>query len=113
MSLGRDFPTHALDSWEGLVALASQSHIRCSMMPQRRHPAAFVEEIPRCEGPKLHRFKHYNARIEWLEKLGQDESAHGFVFRAKIKGRDYAVKVVSFHSRPSPSSHSLTVRWHF
>jgi hypothetical protein len=60
-------------------------------------------ELPPCEGPKLKLFEHHNSSIEWLERLGIDDDeedssesvAEGYVFRARIAGREYAVKIVS------------------
>lgn len=46
----------------------------------------------------MRRFEHHNEEIQWLERLDGDEDgslpAQGFVFRAKIIGRDYAIKIV-------------------
>jgi hypothetical protein len=60
-------------------------------------------ELPPCEGPKLKLFEHHDRSVEWLERLGNNEDeeddstsvAEGYVFRARIAGREYAVKIVS------------------
>lgn len=70
-----------------------------SNMPrgQRTHP--IPEELPPCEGPKLHIFEHHKSPIEWLERLDsnrdEEEVTEGYLFRAKIKNQEYAIKVVS------------------
>lgn len=57
-----------------------------------------VSELPPCEGPKLNVFQHYKSRIQWLERLDNEDedvtSSQGYVFRALIRGHEYAVKVV-------------------
>lgn len=59
-------------------------------------------ELPMIKGPKLRRFKdgHYE-KIEYLELLGisDDEEHltngdHGYVFRVRIDGELYALKIV-------------------
>lgn len=51
------------------------------------------DELPSIEGPKLRRFKggNYN-RIEYEELLGSGD--HGYVFRVRIDGELYALKLV-------------------
>lgn len=65
-------------------------------------------QLPLCDGPKLHRFRHHDSRIEWLERLGNhqsdESSADGYVFRAKINNNEYAIKVVSNLHSTSPRS---------
>ncbi|KAH7132791.1 kinetochore Sim4 complex subunit FTA2-domain-containing protein [Dactylonectria macrodidyma] len=76
-------------------------------MHQRHSPEAIPKELPLCDGPKLHMFKHHASRIQWLERLGNDldgTPAEGYVFRAKIKNRYYAVKVFKFHD-PMSNDH--------
>jgi hypothetical protein len=55
-------------------------------------------ELPPCEGPKLNVFQHHKSRIQWLERLDNEDedvtSSQGYVFRALIRGHEYAVKVV-------------------
>ena len=60
------------------------------------------DELPRIKGPKLRRFKdgHYK-RIEYLELLGRSDDEeqlangdHGYVFRVRIDGELYALKIV-------------------
>lgn len=56
--------------------------------------------LPPCDGPKLPAFKHRFEPIEWLERLDDpEESRRGHVFRVKIRGQEYALKVVSILSR--------------
>ncbi|KAK5200961.1 hypothetical protein LTR47_012123, partial [Exophiala xenobiotica] len=59
------------------------------------------DELPRIKGPKLRRFKdgHYK-RIEYLELLGRSDDerqlpngGHGYVFRVRIDGELYALKI--------------------
>ncbi|RYO80982.1 hypothetical protein DL764_009820 [Monosporascus ibericus] len=56
-----------------------------------------LEHLPPCDGPKLHAFKHRNARIKWLELLSNPLDAksgcQGFVFKVEIKSKIYALKV--------------------
>lgn len=60
--------------------------------------------LPVCDGPKLGLFRDYREQIEWCEMLGSEDTdsddsdsstADGYVFRAVIKGKHYAVKIVS------------------
>lgn len=60
------------------------------------------DELPRIKGPKLRRFKegHYK-KIEYLELLSKfdDEEQllngdHGYVFKVRIDGELYALKIV-------------------
>ena len=62
------------------------------------------DELPRIKGPKLRRFKegHYK-KIEYLELLSKfdDEEQlpdgdHGYVFKVRIDGELYALKIVHF-----------------
>lgn len=70
-------------------------------MPRRRQPKPkpTPEELPPCDGSKLHLFKYHDAEIQWFERLGDNEDrgtpTEGYIFRASIRGREYAVKVVS------------------
>lgn len=58
-----------------------------------------LEPLPPCDGPKLKPFNFQGAQqIEFLERLG--DGLHAIVFKIKIAGRVYALKVVSeFHCR--------------
>jgi hypothetical protein len=71
----------------------------CSKMPMRQRSRLVPTQLPPCDGPKLHRFKYHNFHIKWHERLGNDQdddsSADGYVFRAEINHREYAIKVVS------------------
>ncbi|KAF2179630.1 hypothetical protein K469DRAFT_693878 [Zopfia rhizophila CBS 207.26] len=62
------------------------------------------DELPRIRGTKLRRFKdgHYK-RIEYLELLGRSDDEeqlpngdHGYVFRVRIDGELYALKIFRF-----------------
>lgn len=51
--------------------------------------------LPPCKGPKLAAFKDRSEPIEWLERLDDPEqSGYGHVFKVKIRGQDYALKIV-------------------
>ncbi|KAH7302834.1 kinetochore Sim4 complex subunit FTA2-domain-containing protein [Stachybotrys elegans] len=54
-------------------------------------------ELPPCPGPKLGMFTHHNSKIEWLDRLdfdrGDDPGIQGYVFRVKIRGQLYALKI--------------------
>ncbi|KAG7408256.1 hypothetical protein Forpe1208_v012343 [Fusarium oxysporum f. sp. rapae] len=57
------------------------------------------EKLPPCDGPTLNVFLHHESRIQWLERLDEDDdviSSQGYVFKARIGGREYAVKVFKF-----------------
>ncbi|KAH7321024.1 kinetochore Sim4 complex subunit FTA2-domain-containing protein [Stachybotrys elegans] len=66
----------------------------------RQKPSHIPEELPPCNGPKLEQFKHHKSPIEWRERLDahrdNDDATEGFVFRAIIKRREYAIKVFKF-----------------
>ncbi|KAF4461992.1 hypothetical protein FALBO_11199 [Fusarium albosuccineum] len=69
-------------------------------MPKRRRPPKTLpKELPPCDGPKLGLFQHHGSRITWLERLNKDEDSptEGYVFRARIRNREYAIKVFKFH----------------
>lgn len=63
------------------------------------------DELPRVKGPKLRRFKEGRyKKIEYLELLsgsGDDDELpsgdHGYVFRVRIDGELYALKIVCFN----------------
>ncbi|KAF5653780.1 hypothetical protein FHETE_11373 [Fusarium heterosporum] len=59
-----------------------------------------IWELPPCEGPKLNAFRHRESRIKWLGRHDNEEegvtSSQGYVLRAIICGREYAVKVFKF-----------------
>lgn len=68
-----------------------------SSMPRKRRVLSFPQKLPPCDGPKLTIFPYHKSRIQWLERLDEDDavtSSEGYVFRALIRGREYAVKVV-------------------
>ncbi|KAI8396401.1 hypothetical protein FOFC_20949 [Fusarium oxysporum] len=60
------------------------------------------EQLPPCEGPKLTQFQYYNSTIQWLERLDENRedddvtSSKGYVFKARIGSREYAIKVFKF-----------------
>ena len=51
--------------------------------------------LPPGDGPKLQAFRNTHPKIEWLGKLGDEDSAQGIVFKVRIKNKLYAIKVVS------------------
>ncbi|KAH7132855.1 kinetochore Sim4 complex subunit FTA2-domain-containing protein [Dactylonectria macrodidyma] len=76
-------------------------------MPKRHSSNEVPEELPLCDGPKLRIFAHHASRIQWRGRLGNDldgTPAEGYVFRAKIKNREYAIKVFKFHD-PMSNDH--------
>ncbi|CAH0020135.1 unnamed protein product [Clonostachys rhizophaga] len=67
-------------------------------MARKRHIPPIPEELPPCDGPKLPLFEHHDSKIEWLERLGDGDTAHeGYVFRVKIERAEYAIKVFKFY----------------
>ncbi|CAG9978720.1 unnamed protein product [Clonostachys byssicola] len=56
------------------------------------------KELPLCPGPKLNLFQHHDSPIEWIERLGDYQGVpfEGYVFRARIRNREYAIKVFKF-----------------
>ena len=57
-----------------------------------------MKYLPPCTGPKLQAFAHQNSPITWLERLDDPADGgptRGHVFRVKIKGQEFALKVVS------------------
>lgn len=75
-------------------------------MSDRRRSVSIPKELPLCEGPKLQLFRHHQLPIKWLERLDTDrddeEATEGYVFRANIQGREYAIKVVSYSDTMNP-----------
>ncbi|KAI1039313.1 hypothetical protein LB505_008563 [Fusarium chuoi] len=68
-------------------------------MPRKRRVLSFPQKLPPCDGPKLTIFPYHKSRIQWLERLDEDDavtSSEGYVFRTLIRGREYAVKVFKF-----------------
>lgn len=84
------------------ISLQIPPYTCSSNMPRRKRSQSTVLELPPCEGPKLNIFEHHKSKIQWLERLDdKDEnvsSSEGYVFRARIRGREYAVKVVCNNS---------------
>ncbi|SCO92376.1 uncharacterized protein FRV6_16504 [Fusarium oxysporum] len=70
------------------------------LLSRREGSQSAVSELPPCEGPKLNVFQHHESRIQWLERLDNEDedvtSSQGYVFRALIRGHEYAVKVFKF-----------------
>ena len=72
-------------------------------MPQ--HPEPIPNQLPPCDGPKLGLFQHHNSRIQWLQRLDEEDEGsptQGYVFRALIRGREYAIKVASDSDEKCP-----------
>ncbi|KAI9148965.1 hypothetical protein HJFPF1_11009 [Paramyrothecium foliicola] len=71
-------------------------------MPIHRRRTEYPTALPpdECKGPQLERFEHHDLKIQWLERLGDDEDEEagkeGYVFRAIIGGKEYAIKVFNF-----------------
>jgi hypothetical protein len=68
-------------------------------MPARQQKSRFPPALPPsdCGGPQLHLFPDHDSLITWYERLGADENDpgnEGYVFRAVICQREYAIKVV-------------------
>jgi Kinetochore Sim4 complex subunit FTA2 len=71
----------------GVAAAAIESH----------HP------LPACEGPKLGRFKHSSAAVEFVGLLGAEaDGKDGQVFEVVIESKHYALKLV--RDPPSPTN---------
>lgn len=66
-------------------------------MTQRNKSKTLPKELPLCPGPKLNLFRHHDSPIEWIERLGAygGTPMEGYVFRARIENREYAINVVS------------------
>ncbi|CAH0028067.1 unnamed protein product [Clonostachys rhizophaga] len=67
-------------------------------MTQRNKSKTLPKELPLCPGPKLNLFRHHDSPIEWIERLGDygGTPIEGYVFRARIENREYAIKVFRF-----------------
>ncbi|KAF4426167.1 hypothetical protein F53441_14135 [Fusarium austroafricanum] len=69
-------------------------------MPRRQGSQSAALELPPCEGPKLNIFEHHKSKIQWLGRLDNEDenvtSSEGYIFRARIRGREYAIKVFKF-----------------
>lgn len=64
------------------------------MYPDWPDSAADLVPLPRCNGPKIKPFDFQGPqKIEFLEHIG--EGVHAHVFKVKIKGQVYALKLVS------------------
>ncbi|RSL50251.1 hypothetical protein CEP54_012019 [Fusarium duplospermum] len=72
-------------------------------MPRKRPQtqASSINDLPPCAGPKLHQFQHHRSPIQWMERLDDDRGdgagAEGYVFRAIIRKKQYAIKVFKFY----------------
>ncbi|KAI8710492.1 hypothetical protein NCS52_01566300 [Fusarium sp. LHS14.1] len=85
-----------------LPPLSSWTCLDVDMPKRQRPPKTLPKKLPPCDGPKLELFEHHRCRIRWLERLNKDDDdkdspAEGYVFRAKIRSREYAIKVFKFH----------------
>lgn len=64
-----------------------------TMYPDWPQSDADLVPLPRCDGPKLKPFDFQGAqRIEFLEYVG--EGLHAHVFKVRIRGQIYALKLV-------------------
>jgi hypothetical protein len=77
-------------------ARSPNSATKRAYQTQRLKPYS-LPRLPPCPGPKLEVFKNHEFKIQWLERLDEDDDEHkeGHVLRAKIGSRQYALKVVS------------------
>lgn len=67
------------------------------MYPDWPRSDADLVPLPKCEGPKLKAFDFRGRqRIGFLELLG--EGSHGVVFKVRIRGKLYALKLYMFRS---------------
>ena len=63
------------------------------MFPDWPEPGVPLEPLPLCDGPKLKPFDFQGPQeIEFLEVLGSGQ--HSIVFKVKILGQIYALKLV-------------------
>lgn len=73
------------------------------MYPDWPESGTVLQPLPTCDGPKLEPFDFKGPQdIEFLEKLGEGMVSH--VFKVKILGQVYALKLVSSSLTPWPSS---------
>ncbi len=57
---------------------------------------AFSKPLPECEGPKLVPFKDRKANVDFVRLLSDNEQdGQSHVFEVSIKGKAYALKIVS------------------
>jgi hypothetical protein len=67
------------------------------MYPERPQSDADLVPLPQCDGPKLKAFDFQGPQqIEFLDYLGS--GTHAIVFKVKIRGQIYALKLVSIIS---------------
>jgi hypothetical protein len=56
----------------------------------------FSKPLPECEGPKLVPFKDRKANVDFVRLLSDNEqNGQSHVFEVSIKGKAYALKIVS------------------
>ncbi|KAI8710796.1 hypothetical protein NCS52_01539600 [Fusarium sp. LHS14.1] len=84
------------------LALIPTSSSTCS--GDDGHQRHLPKELPPCDGPRLGLFQHHGSHIQWLKRLDKDDEdedkdspTEGYVFHAKIRNREYAIKVFKFH----------------
>ena len=59
-----------------------------------------MEPLPQIDGPKLHVFPHHSQSLEFLQTISAfeqnapDSGGDAHVFKVRIGGEDYALKVV-------------------
>ncbi len=65
---------------------------------------AFSKPLPECEGPKLAPFKDRKANVDFVRLLSDNEQdGQSHVFEVSIKGKAYALKIVSLLC-PTPAT---------
>ena len=97
-------PHHDMNQFILSHTLSSISSFSEAKMPGARQrsgrPIATARGLPPCTGPKLGAFQHQNSPIKWLERLDEYRKDYsdvqGCVFRATIRSKEYAIKVVSY-----------------
>lgn len=89
--------------------LFTSTRVSFSNMPLS--PVDQFDELPTIKGPKLGRFREgrYSKKIDYLELLSPGGS-HGYVFKVRIDGELFALKIVgtillSLHLSSFPSLH--------
>lgn len=83
-----------------------------STRPLRKKAPAAVESkapLPDCEGPKLGKFQHGSAAIQFVDLLSAETpGVDGHVFEVIIKSKHYALKMVKYKTvEASSETHML------
>lgn len=93
-------PSFVIRTGHNDISVILRSHYSYSVHQSMSRRTSSAKELPPCPGPKLHIFPHHKLPIQWIERLDcdrdEDSIGEGYVFRAKIGSREYAVKVVRY-----------------